>query len=169
MMCDSSEDASERVRSAIVQGDREAFYDSIDDIDPEYELSSGNTLLHSAVWRGVEEYVSELLDRDVPIDAQNGVGKTPLHRALQEEQFEIAHLLLDNGARVDIRDAYDVEPLLHAVAEARIDLTERILERGGDPTHENQAGISPLSLARDGRSDEIVELLESHLEDGDPE
>ncbi|MEZ3114733.1 ankyrin repeat domain-containing protein [Halobaculum sp. MBLA0147] len=168
-MTDDGDDLYRRtdIESAIVQGDKSKYDELIDDADLDHRGGNNNTLLHEATIMGRTEIVADLLERGIDIDAVDDGGKTALHCAIQEGYPEIAQTLLDNGARVDIKDAYEVEPLLHAVGESYYDLTERILERGGDPTHENEVGISPLSLAREGWPQKYVDLLESYADEGD--
>ncbi|MEZ3114828.1 ankyrin repeat domain-containing protein [Halobaculum sp. MBLA0147] len=168
-MTDDRDDLYRRtdIESAIVQGDKAKYDELIDDANLDHRGGGNNTLLHEATIMGRTEIVADLLERGIDIDAVNDGGKTVLHRAIEEDYPEIAHTLLDNGARVDIADVFECEPLQRAVSNTYYDLTERILERGGDPTHENEVGISPLSLAREGWPQKYVDLLESYADEDD--
>ncbi len=78
------------------------------------------------------------------------LGFTPLHLAVQEGSLAAARLLLDHGAKVDPVDKFGNTPLFVAVfnSRGRGDLIVLLRERGADPFHRDDAGQTPVGLAR---------------------
>lgn len=78
------------------------------------------------------------------------LGFTALHLAAQEGAVEAARLLLDLGADVDPVNQYGNTPLFVAVfnSRGRGEMIALLRERGADPYKANDAGQSPVVLAR---------------------
>ena len=94
--------------------------------------------------------VVELLAGGADPDAADVQGFTALHFACQQGGVESARALLDGGATVDSVDAFGNTPLWTAVfnSRGRGDLIELLWTHGADPLHVNNAGRTPVSLAR---------------------
>ncbi|ADQ66342.1 ankyrin repeat domain-containing protein [Halogeometricum borinquense] len=154
---------STEIESAIIQNNKEQFYQLISDADLNHRSGDGGNLLHIAAWTGEPEFAAELIERGIELDAKDNQGRTPLHEAVDRGHHEIVEMLVENGARLDIEDMYGAQPLHKAVANGNYELTNLLVTHGADPTHENQAEISPLSLARDADAEDFVALLENHV------
>ncbi|MEZ3114829.1 ankyrin repeat domain-containing protein [Halobaculum sp. MBLA0147] len=168
-MTDNRDDLyrSTEIESAIIQGNRSRYDELIDDADLDHRSGNGSTLLHKATTMGRTEIVADLLERGIDIDAVDDGGRTALHCAVEKDYEEIALRLLEYGARVDIDDVYGARALQKAVSNANYELAEALLEHGADPTHENEADISPLHIARRADADRYIELLESYVDGED--
>jgi ankyrin repeat protein len=79
-----------------------------------------------------------------------GTGSAPLHFAAQEDAAEACRALLEAGASVDAVNAFGNTPLFPAVfnCRGRGDVIEILRAYGADPTHVNNAGQTPVGLAR---------------------
>lgn len=158
-MSDTEFDTAEM---AVIQRDRDALDAALADTDVTVRAPNRYTLLHTAAVSGKPEMANALIDRGVPIDAQDDEGKTALHRALEQEHDDVAAILLRNGADVTVEDSYGAQPLLRAVQTGNVQLVERLMEAGSDPSHENQSGMSPLDLAEEFGIDEFLRALRSN-------
>jgi ankyrin repeat protein len=78
------------------------------------------------------------------------LGFTPLHFAAQEHAARVAEVLLEEGAEVDAPNVYGNTPLFVAVfnSRGRGTLIELLRAHGADPHHVNDAGQTPVGLAR---------------------
>jgi ankyrin repeat protein len=111
---------------------------------------AGRTPLHYAALEGDVNHVEELLQSGSDPDAGDHKGFTPLHFAAQQGSIEAARALLDAGATVDSINTYGNTPLGVAVfySHGRGDLIQLLRSRGADPWHVNNAGQTPVGLAR---------------------
>jgi ankyrin repeat protein len=110
----------------------------------------GRTALHyAALSNDVTEAKRRLASGDDPNGADHK-GFTPLHFAAQEGSLEVARLLLDHGAAVDPPNQFGNTPLFTAVFNSRGEgaLIELLTANGADPAHANEAGQTPVGLAR---------------------
>ncbi|CAL1682579.1 unnamed protein product [Lasius platythorax] len=142
-----------------------------------------NTPLHFAVINGDIEIVKLLLDSDANIDAKNQYGRTPFHNAVESKKMEIIELLLNRGADVNARNINSITPLHLAVEKgSNEEIIKLLLSRGANVdakgylqnvehllkhgAHVNSAytstsreGYTPLHLAVEKGSEEIIKLL----------
>ncbi len=155
------------IESAIVQGDRQTFYQLIDNADLTHRSGSGSTLLHKAVTGPRIEMASELIERGVDIDATDDGGYTALHRALEKKEWELAELLIEHGADPNSVTVYGITPLHTVIGYGRLDnkYVTLLLEHGADPHLSGDSRRSPLEMAREVGYDDIAELLEEATEE----
>ncbi|CAL1682578.1 unnamed protein product [Lasius platythorax] len=142
-----------------------------------------NTPLHFAVLNGDIEIVKLLLDSDANIDAKNQYGRTPFHNAVENKKMEIIELLLNRGADVNARNSNSITPLHLAVekgnneeiiklllsrganvdAKGYLQNVEHLLKHGAHVnsayTSTSREGYTPLHLAVEKGSEEIIKLL----------
>ena len=76
-----------------------------------------------------------------------------------EEQFMSTVVLSDEGANPNARQQDGFAPLHEAVFNDNRRLAELLLEHGADPEQANEAGESPLGLARAQGRAELLSLL----------
>jgi ankyrin repeat protein len=110
----------------------------------------GRTPLHYAAMDNDVEHVAQLLADGADVVASDLDGLTPLHMACQHGAVDAARSLLDGGATVDSLNVYGNSPLFVAVFNSggRGDLIMLLRERGADPFRSNNAGQTPIGLAR---------------------
>ncbi len=110
----------------------------------------GRSELHYAAIKDDVDQARALLARGEDVNLADRMGFTPLHFAAQERAARVATLLLDNGAEVDATNAYGNTPLFVAVfnSRGRGDVIELLRAHGADPLHVNDAGQTPVGLAR---------------------
>jgi ankyrin repeat protein len=108
------------------------------------------TPLHYAALEDDIDQVKVLLRSGSDPDASDRQGFTPLHFAAQRGALESARALLDAGAAVDSVNKYGNTPLSLAVyfSHGRGDLIQLLRSRDADPWHVNNAGQTPVGLAR---------------------
>jgi ankyrin repeat protein len=110
----------------------------------------GRTPLHYACNERNEALCAELLGAGAPPNALDDNGWTPLHFAAQAQSVSITSLLLNAGAEADIRDSDGNTPLWRATITSRGqgDVIRRLRAAGADPYAKNNAGRSPIDVAR---------------------
>lgn len=92
----------------------------------------------------------------------NNLGDTPLHVAVKMENPDVAQALLKAGANPNAKNAKNNTPLHVAVIEKNRDLIQALLQTPGvDKSPRNITDETPLGLARNAGSDNIVSLLKS--------
>jgi ankyrin repeat protein len=105
------------------------------------------------------------------VNARNDFGLTPLYAAVMEGHEEIAKLLIAKGANVHAKTLQTNEgrwagspggaTALHiAVLSASRDVVEVLLAHGTDARAEDDAGRTPLDLARRDKLSNVVRLLD---------
>jgi ankyrin repeat protein len=123
---------------------------------------SGRLQLHYAALEGNAIQVAHLLAEGENPDAADEQGFTPLHFAAQEYHVEAARALLDGGAHVDVVNVFGNTPLWTAVfnSNGRGDLISLLLNRGANPFHLNEAGRTPVDLARLIGNSDVTQYFE---------
>lgn len=110
----------------------------------------GRDDLHYAALEGDDAEVARLLGEGSDPNAVDRNGWAALHFAAQQGAATTAAVLLDAGAEVDLADVHGNTPLLTAVFNSRGDgsVISVLRLRGADVWHKNNAGRSPVELAR---------------------
>jgi len=110
----------------------------------------GRSALHYAALSGDVDQTDRLLSGGADPDLPDREGFTPLHFAAQQWLTSVASLLLERGADVDPVNCYGNTPLFVAVgvSAGRGDLIEILRQHGADPLRVNDAGQTPVGLAR---------------------
>ena len=110
----------------------------------------GRIPLHYAALRNEAEMVASVLKSGENPNAQDANGYTPLHFAAEGTAPEALRLLLKAGADPSIRDKFGNTALGTATFRSRGngELIELLRENGADPHSDNNAGRSPVMLAR---------------------
>ncbi|MDP7269691.1 MAG: ankyrin repeat domain-containing protein, partial [Pirellulales bacterium] len=121
--------------------------------------------IHTAAGSGDVEAVREFLDAGVDVDAKGESGETPLLHATFNSHKEIAELLVAEGADVN-KKLWNGKTLLHQFIDARLPtgffplgIVEWLINNGADVNAEYGHGVTPLFLAVQAWSEEVVQLL----------
>ena len=111
---------------------------------------AGRSELHYAALDDATERVAALLSDGFDPSLRDREGFTPLHFAAQQNSISAARLLLEAGAAVDATNKLGNTPLWAAVLSSTDggDLISLLRDNGADPHHTNEAGQSPIGLAR---------------------
>ncbi|RHZ46216.1 ankyrin repeat domain-containing protein [Aspergillus thermomutatus] len=130
----------------------------------------GQTPLHLAVSRGLNEITRMLVDAGFDLLAKDGVGRTPLHWACynsgrHSNLAEIVQFLLAKGA--DPSTVADLkETLLHVILEANwnpnLTVVQMVIDAGVDVNALDIDGLSPLWWSVTNGHEDAFELLLAH-------
>ncbi|KAK7452449.1 hypothetical protein Landi51_04337 [Colletotrichum acutatum] len=103
-----------------------------------------------------------LLDSGAALNVLNDVGETPLANGVSARDGKLLQLLLENGVDVElIGNRYMYTPLILAIRLGQEDMAVDLIEHGAKVNLSKQAGMTPLSEARDaGCSAWLIRLLE---------
>ncbi|CAM5136169.1 unnamed protein product [Eretmochelys imbricata] len=120
----------------------------------------GNELA-SAAARGDLVQLTNLLQTNVNVNAQNGFGRTAL-QVMKLGNPEIARRLLITGANPDLKDSTGFAVIHDAARAGFLDTLQTLLEFNADVNIEDNDGNLPLHLAaREGHLP-VVEFLIKH-------
>ncbi len=110
----------------------------------------GRSPLHHAAFADDTDRAAALLEQGADPNLGDRMGFTPLHFAAQEGSVGVAELLFGAGADVDPVNSHGNTPLWTAVFNCRGDgeMIRLLRSRSADPNHENNAGNTPVGLAR---------------------
>ncbi|NWX09118.1 CDN2C inhibitor, partial [Caloenas nicobarica] len=123
---------------------------------------SGNELA-SAAAKGDLVQLTNLLQKNVNVNAQNGFGRTAL-QVMKLGNPEIARRLLTHGANPNLKDSTGFAVIHDVAREGFLDTLQTLLEFHADVNVEDSEGNLPLHLAaREGHA-RVVELLLGHAE-----
>ncbi|KAG6932094.1 cyclin dependent kinase inhibitor 2C [Chelydra serpentina] len=120
----------------------------------------GNELA-SAAARGDLEQLTNLLQTNVNVNAQNGFGRTAL-QVMKLGNPEIARRLLITGANPDLKDSTGFAVIHDAARAGFLDTLQTLLEFNADVNIEDNEGNLPLHLAAKEGHLPVVEFLIKH-------
>ncbi|GAA3032301.1 ankyrin repeat domain-containing protein [Actinokineospora globicatena] len=111
---------------------------------------SGKGELHQIALKGTAEQAAAVVAAGGDAGLADSHGFTPLHLAAQVRNVAVAEVLLAAGAPVDAVNEYGNTPLFVAVFNSRGhgEAIALLRAHGADPAKVNNAGQTPLGLAR---------------------
>ncbi|XP_049945377.1 ankyrin-3-like isoform X2 [Schistocerca serialis cubense] len=121
-------------------------------------LVLGQTALHTAASGGHVEAVRSLLDARAPVDFRDVDYQTPLHLAARNGHTAVVQLLLTSADCNATKSGGDT-PLHLAVREGHADVAAVLLQAGADRGARNEAGNTPLDLARQANNQQLIDML----------
>ena len=101
---------------------------------------TGNTLLHSAAFRGFSEVAELLLDVGAAVDTIVELHATPLSCAAAGGGPAEISVLLRHGANVNHQDMFGYSPLISSIVSRKGDNVKTLLDAGADPHLRCRAG-----------------------------
>ncbi|KAK2796459.1 hypothetical protein FQN51_009348 [Onygenales sp. PD_10] len=122
----------------------------------------GFTAANSAVIRGGESVLQELIQSGANLNLGCNTEKTPLHYAIITESRPITDLLLKANAGVDVQDASHHTPLRLAIDKGHTDLAILLLEHGANPCIEDLNGWSPFCMALTSKNSLLLSKFLKH-------
>lgn len=139
--------------------------------------SSLNHLMHTETQRGFaitefkqaieekdQEKAMHLVEEYAELDMLSCVfddGGNCLHEAVQFTEYKIIVFLLENGVSSNLQNTKNGDTPLHiAVRTKCVRIVCLLNMHGADPSTKNNAGKTPMDLAREIGAEDIVELLE---------
>ena len=126
--------------------------------DVDGRTTTGSTPLRAAVHEGHLDIVRCLVESGAYVNARNKYKGTPIMAACDYGHLSIVTYLINKGAFMDLQDKYGYTALHHAVEMGHFEIVRQLLALGASQLPNNQ-GLTPLFLACDKRSIEIVEYL----------
>lgn len=84
------------------------------------------------------ESIKFLIDKGVPVNAQDIYGMTPLHYAMRSRNADAAIILLNAGADPNIPNVDNVTPLaMIGIMPEQLELLKLMLDKGGNVNFHN--------------------------------
>lgn len=127
--------------------------------------STGETILHRAVGKGMKELVQLLIKAGASVRARSANGETVLHAAALHAEPEMMSLLLAAGADPKARNDDGESPLHWAALSGHAAVAAVLIDRGADPDVADLRGYRPLHSAADSSSVDTVRLVLSRCAD----
>lgn len=127
------------------------------------DRSSGESALHIVTRRRDSQWVLYLLRQNANPNIRDNEGNTPLHIAAQLGFTEAANWLRIVSADMNARNNRGETPLILAVQQRHGAMVRQLVDAGANPDiADSVVGLSARDYAaRDGRSQAILEILDS--------
>ena len=123
----------------------------------------GFTPLHRVCFSISKNAIAELLiDKGANVNARItdvNDGRTTLHCVATSGNVEIGKLLIAKGVNIDAKENNGGTPLHRACLSGRKNVVVLLIAKGADLNVKNNKGQTALSLAKEGKYNEIIELL----------
>lgn len=121
----------------------------------------GFTLLHLACFFGHLACAKLLIERgsEVNIAAENESRVYPIHSAAACNSASIVTLLLGAGAEADAKQQKEFTALMSAAMHNNLPMARALLDAGANPNQESEDERTPISMAKEARHGEMVEML----------
>ena len=133
--------------------------------EPNISTNNGWTPLMIASQSGHADVVELLLDKNVPINAQNKNGKTAVYIASQNGHFSVVSTLLNNGAESNTTTNNGWTPLMIASQNGHGDVVELLLENNVPVNTQYTDGMTAVYIAsQNGHSSVVFTLLNNGAE-----
>ena len=126
--------------------------------DVDSRTSTGSTPLRAAAHEGHLDIVRCLVESGADVNARNQYKGTPIMAACDYGHLSIISYLINKGAFVDLQDTDGKTALYGAIERSHLEVVSQLLALGASQLPNNQ-GLTPLFLACDKSSIEIVEYL----------
>ena len=126
--------------------------------DVDSRTSTGSTPLRAAAHEGHLDIVRCLVESGADVNARNQYKGTPIMAACDHGHLSIISYLINKGAFVDLQDTDGKTALYGAIERSHLEVVSQLLALGASQLPNNQ-GLTPLFLACDKSSIEIVEYL----------
>jgi ankyrin repeat protein len=159
--------ATAELIAAVAAGNIQAMNDILEtDVDLDQGDEKGRTPLHHAAMNGQAAAGSLLIECGASVNALDLEDNTALHLAAQYNKRLPASMLLWGGVDRGAKNKKGDTALHVACTTGAPDVVYLIVENGGEETAswENDAGKTPLQLARENGNDECA----GHIEAPDP-
>jgi ankyrin repeat protein len=122
---------------------------------------NGVTPLMAAAHAGQTEIVRLLLAKDANVKAEDQLKKTAMIYAAGQGQTDVVLLLLKSGVDPNAIYAHDLTALMWAAGYGKTATAKALLGGGAKASPKDDRGKTALDIARDGKYDDTVKLLES--------
>jgi hypothetical protein len=106
-----------------------------------------SSVLFSAIAKGCDELVRELLADGASLEAKNRLGAMPLAIAAAGGDVELVQMILERGAPIDARAIDGSTALFQAILEGRDKVVPILLEHHADPNIPGRSDIAPIAAA----------------------
>ena len=126
--------------------------------DVDGRTSTGSTPLRAAAHEGHLDIVRCLVESGADVNARSQYKGTPIMAACDYGHLSIISYLINKGAFVDLQDTDGKTALYGAIERSHLEVVSQLLALGASQLPNNQ-GLTPLFLACDKGSIEIVEYL----------
>lgn len=129
-------------------------------VNIDQRANNGDTALMIAAYTANKPAVEALLAKDATV---NQDGWTALHYAAAIGDNDIVKLLLDKSAALDAPSPNKTTPIMMAARGGHIYTVKALLDAGADASLKNDAGMTAIDFAQQGRHTDIVEGLTYRL------
>jgi len=135
----------------------------IENTDINMKDEDGASLLRIAVAFGSDDIALDLIARGIEIDQKDRGGSTELQNSLVKGFWNVAVELIARGADLHHRNKHGNNAVWYAATHPRpdYDIVRLLVENGSDVTTKNNAGRSPIDVARELGDSKMIEILQS--------
>lgn len=131
------------------------------EIDPRND--KGVTPLFLATYNDNRDVVEMLISKGADINFKAGDGATPLSLAIDKGDWILTELFINKGADINVKKE-DGSTALHQLCltpKAPLDTVKLMISKGAAADAKNNAGLTPLDMAKKAKSKDIEEYLKN--------
>ncbi|XP_006161597.2 cyclin-dependent kinase 4 inhibitor D [Tupaia chinensis] len=154
--------AGDRLSGAAARGDvhevRRLLYREL--VHPDALNRFGKTALQVMMF-GSPVIALELLKQGASPNVQDASGTSPIHDAARTGFLDTLKVLVDHGADVNVPDGSGALPIHLAIQEGHTAVVN-FLAAESDLHHKDARGLTPLELARQRGSQDLMDILQGH-------
>jgi ankyrin repeat protein len=118
------------------------------------------TALAKTAFTGKTEIVKLLLQYKADPNVHDAYGIAALHGAARTNKAEVIEAIVNNKGDVNIKkDGTGDTPLHYAAEYNSMEAAQMLIKLGADKTVKNDAGKTPYEVAKEKKSDKVIDLL----------
>ncbi len=143
-------------------GDFNRFLQLFNSNDINKKMNGLYSLLHLSISGKNYDIAMFLLKNGIDVNIQDDRGQTALQYACEDHNEEICAEILKRGYDISLRDSYGNNALWTAVFNCGgkyYDIVKLILKYAPDKEGKNNAGRSPIDLAKQFNDKKLIDLL----------
>ena len=129
-------------------------------------FAQNNDSLYQAVVNNDTIAIKDLIKNGADVNylqQQGWVKVNLLITAVNKKNVDAVKILLQHGAEVNWQDGFNTTALMYAANDGNLPIVKLLLDNGADIKHKDKQGNDAISVAKEAKHNQIVDLLKAKL------